>query len=688
MRCWSTGCQTTAAFEVKPASFSPVAATGENRPQRHCNCRAISHVDLFSPSKRKGNMSATGATRMTELHSAPGAALPSFTGVSPRPQDGMDSTMDGTFNSFIKRPQRMSDKVDPSISTAQKIAVMYAGGDSGISSNTPGSAVATKSYEPRVIPVNPSEPPLQIMIGFSDSKLKGEDRHDVRDIVLHGHSYKLIAIYDGHGGAQAAEYCALHLLQYIEEACTNNSAGGDNPLSDSVAPACMVAFKRCHAEIRQMEGFTAGTTATVLCCDVRRRQVLCANVGDSGVLLIHPADRTQIGFVSTDHRLHNNHKEQTRVLKMGSRLAYAADPLTKMPAGSLRMWPGGLAVGRSLGDSDCGDAISAEPAVNIADIPPHGALFCMCSDGVWDAIGVDDVAKLATASSNVKSAATKVVYGSLRPRGLRDDTTCFVVSICAQKLADASVREESDGEGSIDRSISGAAKRVTSFLRQLVACCGSEAPKPQDMAASIKGGEAFEILYRMDDDEPASGAALDHGGDASNWAGSRIGYGISDAASPAPAPAAMVDDPSEGATALPPSEAPLRTGSPPLRQSIDVAPALASEMDEGVDHVGIAEAAANIDGRRRTDGLWTADMDKVGEMDKRPPALGTHARIQDESSVLPKSKAPPKPIPPGRKLHWNEIGDGGLSDMKCAVACVASRPCAKKTAALASLALA
>ena len=50
------------------------------------------------------------------------------------------------------------------------------------------------------------------------------------------------------------------------------------------------------------------------------------------------------------------------MLAAGARLAFARHPQTRQPAGPLRMWPGGLAVGRSLGDADCGPALVPTPA--------------------------------------------------------------------------------------------------------------------------------------------------------------------------------------------------------------------------------------------------------------------------------------------------------------------------------------
>ena len=231
-------------------------------------------------------------------------------------------------------------------------------------------------------PVPSDAPPLPCAVGFREKPLKGEDTHDVRDATLGGRTYKMIGVYDGHGGKQASDFCALHLLRYVEEAAAATKGSGST-LAD-MAAACEEAFLRCHEELRTTKGCIAGTTATVLVIDSQRREVLCCNVGDSSVLVV---DQTYYGFASTDHRLHGNLDEQNRVLQVGSRLAYAMDPFTRMPAGSLRLWPGGLAVGRSLGDADCGEAVSAIPAVETVELPAHGGHLIMCSDGVWDSLG-------------------------------------------------------------------------------------------------------------------------------------------------------------------------------------------------------------------------------------------------------------------------------------------------------------
>lgn len=636
------------------------------------------------------------------------------------------------------------------------------------------------------------DPPLNCSIGFCEKRLKGEDRHDFCDVECNGRPYKLFAVYDGHGGGAASEHCSIHLLRIIAEEAVKTPSGGAS-LVDDMRLACTIAFARCHEELRGQSGTTSGTTATVLVVDLQRREVLCCNVGDSAVIVLDPLDTSKLGFASTDHRLHTNKDEQNRVLRMGSRLAYATDPVTKMPAGSLRLWPGGLAVGRSLGDADCGDAVSCEPSVNVVKLPVHGGQLVLCSDGIWDSIHMNAVATVVRSQVSMAKAARKVVDTAIRPRGLRDDITCYVLAMSPNKVSvDGTYghSDASDTDGTMDRT--NAVRRphgLLPFLRTLVSCCCADSPPP-NMDASIKGGQAFEVLYRASSAAPegdqnmlaehqqrpsgSSPGGRRSGGSGDDddsrdspilrWARGRIGYSAavtsSVAAAPSPAPAAPAPaaaGPPTPALPLPAGDAPMR--HPSTRQGLNVPPHLARRMSESIDHEDVAKDAsftkakeagsrsaavgAGDEGesftgsgmrpRRASDmdtgirGLArlalgatpaaaaqvTADpatvpaagpaAEPVAPTPSAPLALAgpapglpvTTATSNEATPIKPPRRLPrlprlsresadastpgksagnspdsspsasrPNPIPPGRKIHWNEIGEGGFSDMK------------------------
>ena len=96
--------------------------------------------------------------------------------------------------------------------------------------------------------------------------------------------------------------------------------------------------------------------------------------------------------------------------------------------GPLRCYPGGLAVCRAIGDADVGAAISSVPSVLTVtcDIAASGSALIICSDGVWDALTHDQVAKCTRQCASPAEAAKRVVDRATKARGLRDDITAAV----------------------------------------------------------------------------------------------------------------------------------------------------------------------------------------------------------------------------------------------------------------------
>ena len=68
--------------------------------------------------------------------------------------------------------------------------------------------------------------------------------------------------------------------------------------------------------------------------------------------------------------------------------------LQAQEVGPRRAWPGGLAVARTLGDSDAGSYVLPQPALQAVTLPTGGAAVVICSDGVWDAVGVENAAHM------------------------------------------------------------------------------------------------------------------------------------------------------------------------------------------------------------------------------------------------------------------------------------------------------
>ena len=97
--------------------------------------------------------------------------------------------------------------------------------------------------------------------------------------------------------------------------------------------------------------------------------------------------------------------------------------------GPLRVWPGGLALSRAIGDFDVGPSIIASPFIKQLRVPQTAVRIIIASDGVWDACS-NAVAAKPGRRADTESAASAIVAGALKLRGLRDDTTVICLDLC------------------------------------------------------------------------------------------------------------------------------------------------------------------------------------------------------------------------------------------------------------------
>ena len=78
-------------------------------------------------------------------------------------------------------------------------------------------------------------------------------------------------------------------------------------------------------------------------------ELIVANVGDS---LAYLDTGSEVIQVSGNHRLDSSKSEQARLRSLGCDVSRSV--VGKKPVGPLRVWPGGLAMARTLGDLEVG----------------------------------------------------------------------------------------------------------------------------------------------------------------------------------------------------------------------------------------------------------------------------------------------------------------------------------------------
>ena len=137
-------------------------------------------------------------------------------------------------------------------------------------------------------------------------------------------------------------------------------------------------FEVLHEKCLLFPNF-CGTTLTIVVIDLNNNNYTCANVGDSHAIHVK---KSSFMWITTSHRLQDNSNERTRLKQY---ISYTKGPGNN-DYGPPRLYPGGLATSRAIGDADC-EHISCQPDI-YEDVLDSEDAIVICSDGIWDCVNV------------------------------------------------------------------------------------------------------------------------------------------------------------------------------------------------------------------------------------------------------------------------------------------------------------
>jgi len=275
--------------------------------------------------------------------------------------------------------------------------------------------------------------------GKAACAVKDEDVCFLREnVAVKGSStqYSFYCICDGHNGSAAARFVEENLVTELMKRLpsTNLTEKFETPEARHFVKKVNEALVEVLEEIDKSwrsQGILSGTTVTLAV--VMDWLLTVANIGDS------------LGFLQTsghvypmtaDHRLQTNPSEISRLKNAGVLVARVSQDLDgpsqveDVGVGPMRAWPGGLAVGRSLGDIDARPEVVCRPHIKQVIVPGDGGRLVLASDGLWDLLKPRKVMSICK-SSSVESAPRKLVERARRAGGgdLPDDVSVLVLDI-------------------------------------------------------------------------------------------------------------------------------------------------------------------------------------------------------------------------------------------------------------------
>jgi serine/threonine protein phosphatase PrpC len=214
---------------------------------------------------------------------------------------------------------------------------------------------------------------------------------------------------------EAAQELLVPIVQTPVEAAAAGLAEADVALP-SLADALVRAAHEANARIRKLAatlGRTTGTTLTAMAAAGTRAALI--HVGDSRAYLLRAGELIQL---TEDHTL------LARLQALDHPLLH--DPAFAMPRNYLY---------RSLGQDDEAEVDSAELTLGPGD------RLLLCSDGLWDEVEPELLARLLSEAATAQECARALVNAADAAGG-HDNSTAVVVFVGADAGADVLARDE------------------------------------------------------------------------------------------------------------------------------------------------------------------------------------------------------------------------------------------------------
>ncbi|KAJ6948628.1 protein phosphatase 2C 25 [Populus alba x Populus x berolinensis] len=218
-------------------------------------------------------------------------------------------------------------------------------------------------------------------------------------------------IFDGHGGAKAAEFAAGNLDKNILDEVGSRD---EKEIEDAVKHG----YLNTDAQFLKEDCRGGSCCVTAL---IRKGNLVVSNAGDCRAVMGRGGVAEAL---TTDHRP-SREDEKDRIESMGG--------YVDLIHGTWRI-QGSLAVSRGIGDRDLKQWVIAEPDTKIVTIKPEDEFLILASDGLWDKVGNQEAVDLARSlcigveKADPLSACKKLADLSVS-RGSCDDISVMLIHL-------------------------------------------------------------------------------------------------------------------------------------------------------------------------------------------------------------------------------------------------------------------
>ncbi|KAI9189109.1 mgpp2cl-1, protein phosphatase 2C-like protein 1 [Blastocladiella emersonii ATCC 22665] len=251
-----------------------------------------------------------------------------------------------------------------------------------------------------------------------------EDSHAMVVNFARVHGQGFFAVYDGHAGRQAAQWCGEHLHGVLADLLDSHPG---TPIPELLNET----FERADALLAN-HGIHAGCTAVASLIHVEgdRRVLYTANVGDARAVLCRKGQAIRLSY---DHKGCDPF-EAKRITDAGG---FVLNSRVN----------GVLAVTRSLGDASMKDLVVGNPYTTEVELTADDEFLILACDGIWDVMSDQEAVNLILGQHEPQQAAELLVHQALENMST-DNLSAIVVRFVHPKRrpSHASALESADSE--------------------------------------------------------------------------------------------------------------------------------------------------------------------------------------------------------------------------------------------------
>lgn len=241
-----------------------------------------------------------------------------------------------------------------------------------------------------------------------------EDRH-VAKLALGGDpQVALFAVFDGHGGKNAAEFAAQNMPKFMAEEVRKVDAGH----SDEIEGAVKKCYLKTDDEFLKREESGGACCVTAL---IQKGGLTVSNTGDCRAVLSRAGTAEAL---TSDHRA-SREDERERIENLGG--------FVVNNRGTWRV-QGSLAVSRGIGDAHLKQWVVADPDTRTLLVDPQCEFLVLASDGLWDKVdnqeAIDIARPLCIGNDKASSmAACRRLVETAGSRGSTDDISVLIIQL-------------------------------------------------------------------------------------------------------------------------------------------------------------------------------------------------------------------------------------------------------------------